>query len=182
LVGQVPERFCRSSPAARFFRQRGAGKSTGRYPGTSYNFSTPGYMALASILERQTNRTWENLASESFFLAQMDGCGFGVQPESSRSAVDNPWPHIASSSGPIPQLPDTLHGDNPSALWPALGTHCTIPSFARFLQIHLDGFHGRPTPILSHSSFAVLQSTWPMLARGHTYGGWGYHGTRKLIE
>jgi CubicO group peptidase (beta-lactamase class C family) len=99
-------------------------------PGTTYDFSTPGYMALASILERQTNRTWEELASELFSLAQMDGCSFGVQPESSRSAVENRWLHPASSSGPVPQLPDTLHGDNPSSLWPALGIRCTIPSLA----------------------------------------------------
>jgi CubicO group peptidase (beta-lactamase class C family) len=146
-------------------------------PGTSYNFSTPGYMALASILERKTNRTWEDLASELFSSAQMDGCGFGVQPESSRSAVDNPWPHAASSSGPVPQIPDALHGDIPPALWPAVGIHCTISSFARFLQIQLDGYYGRPTPILSRSAFDVLQSPWPGLARDRTYGGWAYDAT-----
>lgn len=157
-------------------------------PGTVYNFSTPGYMALASILERKTNRTWEDLTSELFSSMQMDGCGFGVQPESSRSAVENPWPHTASSSGPVPQIPDGLHGDNPSALWPALGVHCTLPSFARYLQIHLDGYHGRPTPILSRRSFDVLQSTWPVvLGHSPTYGGWSYdavsaNGTELYIS
>lgn len=134
-------------------------------------------MALASILERKTNRTWENLASEFYSSARMDGCGFGVQPESSRSAADNPSPRTTSSSGPILQIPDALHGDNPTALWPAVGIHCTTSSFARFLQIRLDGYYGRPTPILSRDALDVLQLTWPTLALDRTDGGWAYDAT-----
>ncbi|KAF2725187.1 beta-lactamase/transpeptidase-like protein [Polychaeton citri CBS 116435] len=159
------------------FAQETLAKAPVTDPGFAWNLSVPGYMILASILEAKTGRSWESLMQDFFTLLDMDGCGFGVQPESSRSAVDNPWPHEASASGPVPQLPDAVHGDNPSALWPAVGVHCSMSSYASFLQLHLDGYNGRPTPFLKKESFQMLHTPWPGLAQGYTYGGWTYDPT-----
>lgn len=143
-------------------------------PGVTATWSNPGYIIIAAVMEIRTTRSWEELMQELFQELGMTGCGFGVQPESSRSSVENPWPHTTSSEGPVPELPDALHGDNPAAVWPALGVHCTMESFGNFLQYHLDGYYGRPTSLLARDDFEMLQSTWPGLISSYTHGGWRY--------
>lgn len=128
-------------------------------------------------MEEKTNRSWQDLMQELFEKLGMHDCGFGVQPESSRSSIENPWPHETSSTEPVPVIPDALHGDNPAALWPAVGIHCNMSSYGDFLQFHLDGYYGRPTPLLQRNGFEMLHTSWPGLQRRYTYGGWFHNLT-----
>lgn len=145
-------------------------------PGKWSDLSLVDYMVLGVLLEEATGDSWEDLMQRLFDELAMPGCGFGVQPQSSRSAVENPWPHEAprtENADPAPVVFDALDSDNPAALWPANGVHCTMSSYAAFLQFHLDGYWGRTTPLLSSESFTQLRS-YPTNP-DYTYAALYYH-------
>ncbi len=137
-------------------------------PGTAFQYSNIGYIVAGAMLEQLTGQTWEELMRTRLFAPLgMEGCGFGVQ---ATAAVEAPWPHT-DASPPVPTLED-----NPPGLGPAGTVYCPLAGWAPFLALHVDGWRGEPTPVLTTASFEVLHSG-PMLGPppdGFDYGqGWG---------
>lgn len=150
-------------------------------PGTQFIYTNIGYIIIGHLMEQVTGKSWENLLRERLFdpLKMMD-CGFGVCPQATPEAVDNPWPHMQTPEGPLPIFPDR-QADNPPAFAPAASVHCTMSDYAKFLQLQMDGFNGKATKIVSKESFDRLHGKLPNQA--YTSGGWirinddGVHGT-----
>lgn len=128
-------------------------------------------MILGHAMEEATGTPWEDLMVEQLFNPLcITQCGFGVPPEPISTAIENPWPHMPSPSGPVPVVPDH-YADNPPALGPAGTVHCTMAAYAKFLQLYLDGANGRASPcIISEENFRYLHTACPN--QTYTPGGW----------
>jgi D-alanyl-D-alanine carboxypeptidase len=138
-------------------------------PNTTYSYSNTNYMILGHIIY-QRGIVWEQLIHKKLWAPLgMTGCGFGTPPESSLTAIENPWPHYFLGSIPIPVTPDAL-SDNPPTLGPAGTVHCSMPSYSKFLALHLDGLKGKDTVVLKASSFETLHTPYP--GQNYTSGGW----------
>lgn len=123
-------------------------------PGGQFQYSNIGYIVAGAMMEQLTGQTWESLMTSRLFEPLgMVGCGFGVQ---ATDAVEAPWPHL-DESPPTPVL-----ADNPPGLGPAGTVFCPLQAWGRFLDLHVTGWRGEPTPILQPASFDVLHSG-PML-------------------
>jgi D-alanyl-D-alanine carboxypeptidase len=127
---------------------------------------------LGHILEARLDTTWESLiTSELFHKVGMKNCGFGTPPESTNTSIENPWPHSPSANGPIPVNPKSPYSDNIPSLGPAGTVHCYLNSWAKFVQLHLDGHAGRATCIFQQSSFVTLHTPGSSLST-YTHGAW----------
>jgi CubicO group peptidase (beta-lactamase class C family) len=62
----------------------------------------------------------------------MDSAGFG--PPGTISKVDQPWGHIRESDATVP-----LQKDNPPAIAPAGGVHCSLDDLAHFTIFQMEG-------------------------------------------
>lgn len=141
-------------------------------PGSAFSYSNTGYMLLGFIMEALLKQPYEDLLQQKVFdPLEMKTCGFGVSPPlKSRTGVENPWPHVPSPLGPIPIYPDA-RADVPLAMAPAGSVYCSMTDYAKFLQLHIDGFHGRRNPVLRFSNgFAKLHERWP--GQNYTCGAW----------
>ena len=104
----------------------------------------------------------------------MTQCGFGPVPQGQDGEPKNPWPHAAAGPNRTDPVPVPWDTDNPSALGPAGTVHCTIASYARFLQLHLDAMLGCcHSRLLPHDAFRVLHTPYRLLTNAATLGGTG---------
>lgn len=125
-------------------------------PGERFRYTNSGYVIAAYIMETITGKNWEELMHEKLFLPlQMNSCGTGPT-----------WGHYYSSTTILP-----IYADNPPALSPAAGIHCSLPDWGKFLQHHLDGFNGADG-IISKESFKKLHTISANDGQNYTYGGW----------
>ncbi|PGH07934.1 hypothetical protein AJ79_06142 [Helicocarpus griseus UAMH5409] len=149
---------------------------------SEYFYDNANYLILGHIIEKYTGHgsSWEEIIAEQLFKPLDMKCGFGSPPESSITSVDNPWGHLVNSPSdvPTPVGGPLIRRDNPPTLGPAGTVHCDIESYTKFLQLHLDGFNGRPTPLkISSETFKKLHTPYPSSPsdnQPYTYGGWGY--------
>lgn len=139
-----------------------------------FNYDNTNYVIVGTILERMIGTPWEKLMQTRIFSPLSMNCGFGPTPESSNVSVENPWPHIPSTQGPVPVTVEMGHQDIPPALGPAGSVHCPPADYAHFLQLHLDGENGRPTNLnLSTPFFKHLHTPYPGPGRDlYAYGAW----------
>lgn len=139
-------------------------------PGSVYEYSNGNYMIVGAILERLSSESWEDLMKKEIFQPLgMASCGFGAPGDPKTTVPDQPWGHRGSREGLVPVAPD-FFADNPPTLGPAGTVHCSMSDWAKFLQLHLDGFNGKDTVILKATSFAKLHQSYP--GQPYTYGGW----------
>lgn len=141
-------------------------------PGTKFKYSNTGYIILGHIMEYATNKSWEDLMIERVWRPLgMDGCGFGVAPESQPGAIEQPWPHRLFNETDVVSIdPFDRYADNPKAVGPAGTVHCNLESWSKFLNMHVRGHNGKPVPLpLTQISFIKLHT--PHLDN-YTYGGW----------
>jgi CubicO group peptidase (beta-lactamase class C family) len=105
-------------------------------PGTKYEYSNQGYAIAGVMLERIVGQPWEALMREQLFKPLlMTSTGFGIP--GTVGQIDQPWGHKWKNGKLEPQ-----QQDNPPAIHPAGGVHCTIWDFARFAMFHLHGARG----------------------------------------
>lgn len=142
-----------------------------RTPGMTYHYANTNYVVLGHILEEKMHSSWESLITDYLFNpVGMTDCGFGPGPESTNTSVENPWPHnFVNGTVPVPST--WIYADNPEALGPAGTVHCSLESWGKFLQMHLDGHAGRPTRLLTQASYLKLH-TVGIQPDNYTYGGW----------
>jgi D-alanyl-D-alanine carboxypeptidase len=113
-------------------------------PQGQFRYDNMNYIIIGSILDRTPplSSNWEDLIrSRLLGPLGMPNCGFGPNPESNNTSIDNPWPHVRGPDGaPVPvEGVDWAQKDNPPALNPAGRVHCPMAEYNKFLQLHVDG-------------------------------------------
>jgi len=137
-------------------------------PDTQDSYSNVGYLVAAHALERISGKSWEVLMQERMFNAlKMNSCGFGsTAPDSSETVPSQPWGHYSNKGVLTPDNEDN------SPIWgPAGRVHCELKDWAKYIQLHIDGFHGKSS-LVSAKSFKMLQSVYPSSEMNYTSGGW----------
>jgi CubicO group peptidase (beta-lactamase class C family) len=131
-------------------------------PGTRYSYSNLGYILAGLIAEETTGLRWESLMRQRLFEPlEMTSAGFGSVAHAGK--VDQPWGHHQVGE----QIEPTLE-DNPPVFGPAGTVHCSVPDWARFAALHLDGARGK-AGLLKPATFRALHTP----PRGADYaGGW----------
>jgi CubicO group peptidase (beta-lactamase class C family) len=151
-------------------------------PGTRFLYSNAGYAIAGAMIEKVTGRTWEELMMEMIFQPLgMSSAGFGAPARN--NPTGEPLGHVRENGETIAVKPGP-GDDNPAAIAPAGGVHCSIGDFARYAIEQLRGAHGRssllssptytklhtPNPAEDYAfGWAVLQRDWAGgIALGHT--------------
>jgi D-alanyl-D-alanine carboxypeptidase len=93
-------------------------------PQGQFRYDNMNYIIIGSILDHTPplSSNWEDsIRSRLFGPLGMLNCGFGPNPESNNTSIDNPWPHVRGPDGaPAPvEGVDWAQKDNAPALNPA---------------------------------------------------------------
>ena len=148
-------------------------------PESKYEYSTGNYVILGAILEKFSGKSWEQLIREELFQPlQMSSGGFGAQANAGAKLPDQPWPHRFADNSPVPVTLD-FYADLQPTLGPSGTVHCAIDDWGKFAKLHMDGYNGLPTPILTNASFKKLHENYP--GQEYTYGGWS-RNTRSWAD
>jgi CubicO group peptidase (beta-lactamase class C family) len=135
-------------------------------PGTKFIYSNQGYAIAGAMLERATGEAWETLMQKQLFPAcLMNNAGFGAP--ASRENPDQPWGHAWKEGRFVPEPPGP-RADNPPAIAPAGGVHCTIEEFARYAAWHARGERSG-SATLRRESFLKLHT--PRMGQLNTMAG-----------
>jgi len=131
-------------------------------PGSTYTYSNVGYVLAGLMAEQVTGESWEMLMRRRLFEPlRMASAGFGSPGRPGK--VNQPWGHHRSGD----QVEPTLQ-DNAPAMGPAGTVHCSVPDWAKFAALHLDGEQGK-SKLLKPSTIRALHTPPP----GRDYaGGW----------
>lgn len=123
--------------------------------GTKYIYSNAGFAIAGHMAERAAGTPWERLIAERLFKPLgMTHAGIGP-PQGAQ-------PQGHHDDG---KPAGTGHdADNPETIGPAGTVHCPIGDWAKFIQLHMKGARGEPTPILKPATFAKLHE--PVKAHG----------------
>ena len=104
--------------------------------GKKFIYSNQNYSVAGAMLEAIEGKAWENLLQDHLFRPlNMTSSGFGVPGTAGQ--IDQPWGH-RWKNGKL----EAQQSDNPPAIWPGGGVHCSIYDLARFVQLHLNGANG----------------------------------------
>lgn len=102
-------------------------------PGSKCVYSNQGYAIAGAMLEKLAGKPWETLMKERLFLPLgMKSAGFG--PPGTKDQVDQPWGHAGAKDRLTP-----IQGDNPPAISPGGGVHCSLDDLAAYTRCHLEG-------------------------------------------
>ena len=139
-------------------------------PGLRYIYGNGGYVVLGAIIDRVSGMSWESFIQERLFTPlRMQSCGFGPPGTIDAEVPDQPWGHVLREGKLVPVAPN-FQGDYPPFLNSAARVHCSLPDWAKFLQMHSDGFNGKKELLLEPQSFVKLHTPYP--GQEYTYGGW----------
>ena len=120
-------------------------------PGTAFQYSNVGFVLAGAMAERVTGQSWEELMQDGLFQPLgMATAGFG--PPGTQGRIDQPWGHVSLFGIPIPE-----QEDNVPALGPAGVVHVSIPDWAKFAALHLQGARGNAT-LVKPETFIRLQT------------------------
>ena len=141
-----------------------------RWPGGKFSwsgYSNLGYVLAGAVLEHLTGRAWEDLMRERLFLPLGITTG-GFGPPGTPGKTDQPWGHSWITGKPI----DPGSANLPSFYGPAGLAHMTVPDWAKFVGMHLQGNPANPhrqAALLRPDTFAALHTN----AIAETYSaGW----------
>lgn len=135
-------------------------------PPRGYVYSNRGYIAAGVMLEEAADTGWEELIAQRLFEPLgMTTAGFG--PMGTPGLLDQPLQHRVLDGRLVPVELGPL-ADNPPPLGPAGRVHCSLPDWAKFVQLHLDGANGKAR-LLEAGTYRRLH-TPP--ARSDYAGGW----------
>jgi len=141
-------------------------------PGTQFGYSNASYIVAGHILERLAGMPYETLLRKRLFEPLgMASCGFGAAGTAKAKTPDAPWGHVSTATGLTP-VPPGFKADNPPAMRPAGGMHCSVGDWLKYVKLHLAGHNHARTPLLSHESFGKLHK--PFRGGDYTFGGWNF--------
>jgi CubicO group peptidase (beta-lactamase class C family) len=157
------------SPAAQrlYFVQHIVAQPPIALPGKQFQYSNTNYMIAGAMAEQVTGKDWEELIKQRLFdPLHMNSSGFGGPGVD--GTISEPRGHTDAGE-PVEPGPAA---DNPVALWPAGGVHCSMIDWAKFLSLHLTDGRSRPG-LLTRDSFAKLHNPIPEEPGGDGYAmGW----------
>jgi len=140
-------------------------------PGTQFIYSNTNYILAGAIIERVTGKPWEEVINQRLFVPLgMTSAGFGA-PGVAGELIE-PRGHLADGK-PAPIGPG---GDNPQAMWPCGGVHCSIIDWAKFVAFQLTD--GQSHPGLLRPEYFVKMHT-PMPVKGEDGYAMGWATTQR---
>jgi CubicO group peptidase (beta-lactamase class C family) len=132
-------------------------------------YSNAGYTAVAVMLERVSDQSWEQLIRTRLFQPLgLTEVGFGWP--ATEDTPDQPRGHLRLGGRLMPQPLDDSYL-LPVALWPAGAVNSSIGDLARYTADHLRGLRGEKA-LLSGATYQRLHRTLNRKAAGFTLG-WG---------
>lgn len=136
-------------------------------PGTKFIYSNAGFAMAGAMAERATGKAWEDLLRERLFTPLgMTSAGFGAPGTwAENPPIDQPWGHTAV--GTFVQ-PGTA-ADNPPAIGPAGTVHMSLPDWAGYIALHVEGEDATRARLLPAAAYTKLHD--PHLD-GYAFG-WG---------
>lgn len=139
-------------------------------PNTVDEYNNTAYVIAAHALELITKKSWEEMTQEKIFNPlQMSSCGYGAVSSPEEKTPSAPWGHYKDNSKNGEIIP--FQKDNPEMWGPAGRVHCSLKDWSKYLQIHLDGYHGKDS-IIKAASFKKLQGVSTHSQMDYTTGGW----------
>lgn len=131
--------------------KQGLGQKPEHVPGSKYLYSNLGYVIVGAMLERITDKTWEELMRREIFEPlKMETAGFGGL--GTPGQIDQPWGHL---KGGKPVRNNGAAADNPPVIGPAGTVHATVQDWARYIADLLKGARGEPA-LLKESTYRKL--------------------------
>lgn len=125
-------------------------------PGTKFIYSNQGYTIAGVMLEKVTDKTWEELLRSMLFEPLgMTTAGFGAP--ASVGKVDQPWGHTKALLSGIEAVPPGPRADNPLAITPAGAVHCSMGDLAKYAAFHMAGERDE-SKLLKAESFKKLHT------------------------
>lgn len=124
-------------------------------PGTKWIYSDSGYALAGAMLERVTDKAFEDLMRDRLFIPLgLKSAGFG--PPATPGKADQPWGHHGYEAPfkPVAPGPDS---DYAPTFAPAATVHMSITDFARYANWHVQGDRGH-APLLRPDSFKKLHT------------------------
>jgi CubicO group peptidase (beta-lactamase class C family) len=123
-------------------------------PRTKSEYSNAGYVVAATMLEKVTGRSYEDLLTARV-LAPL-----GIQPVfdwPARGGAAQPWGHEAYGASLTPSDPDAPDNEYPAFANPAGNLSLPLAGYVRYMQVHLNALQGRPT-LVSAAGFSRVQT------------------------
>ena len=146
----------------------------------SFEYSNMNYILLGLIIDTVTGRTAEDVVRSRLWnpLGISTG-GWGPNPESSLTSVDNPWPHNGTDTSgegglpsPVPDNTPMVVRDNPPCYHTAGAAHMSIGDYNRWLRLHFDPAIQAKLN-MSQELMTKLHDMAPGVGQAfYTYGGW----------
>ncbi len=135
-------------------------------PGTRTEYSNAGYGIVGAILERITDRPYEELMRKRLFQPLgMTSAGFGAM--GTPGTLDQPWQHRLGEDGLCRAIPPGPKSDNPDAIGPGGKVHGSMADWAAFAMEHLPT-SPRERRLLQPATLAVLHK--PATEGGYAMG------------
>jgi CubicO group peptidase (beta-lactamase class C family) len=104
----------------------------------NFVFSLGGYVVAASMLEKITNKSWEDLLTQ--YIRKPMGISIGYSwPNRTDSAA--PWGHWSPGNNFTSESPNTWLKSNP-VLYPAQDINISLPDYIKYMQKNLRGIMG----------------------------------------
>jgi CubicO group peptidase (beta-lactamase class C family) len=124
------------------------------YPvGEGKLYSNIGYVVAGTIVEKITDKSWEEAMQEEIFEPLgMTSAGFGGL--GTPGEIDQPWPH---SDRDTPAATNGPAQDNLPVMGPAGRVHCSLQDYALFLADHMRRGVGEK-PLLQIKTYDVLHT------------------------
>lgn len=136
-------------------------------PDSAYKYSNFNYIIAGHILERLSQKSWEELIQTKIFQPlQMKTCGFGLTSREQDVFPGSIWAHVLKNGEMVPR-----HFDNPLSFGPSSSVHCSLEDWSKFLRMIVQGYRNESS-FLKADSFRKLFSTHPAGDSTYTYGGW----------
>ena len=138
----------------------------------SYAYGNVNYMIASAIMERATDRPYEELIAELVWRPLgMASAGFGAA--GTPGASDEPLGHTVTPSGArIVFPPEAAGADNPVEYGPAGRAHMSLADWGRFVAALLLAEQGGDTPVLTSAQWRVLTAA-PFVRFGTNGYGFG---------
>ena len=144
----------------------------------SFMYANMNYVLLGLIMETVTSSPAEDVVRDRLWKPLgISTAGWGPNPETSTSSLNNPYPHVSNGTLgklglpiPVPENLPMMNRDNPPAINTAGRAHMSLTDFSKWLRIHVNETSQEAIG-LSSASLAKLHEIAPN-TNGYTYGGW----------
>lgn len=147
----------------------------------TYEYSNMNYVLLGLIIDTTTGELFEDVVQSRLWdpLGITTG-GWGANPESSLSSIENPWPHLPNGTNgrdgmatPLPLDTPMVLRDNPPCFNSAGAPHMSLEDYTKWLRLHFDP-DVQAKMNMSSGLMEKLHEIGPGTGGNYyTYGGWG---------